>query len=201
LNCVLFINREIYEKLFMTTCTECGIGELTPSTWNMDVRHGDTTIRVEGLECFVCGHCGADPVFTDQIRRNQLRIADAKRAADSLWTSADITAFRDRHHLTQAQAADLFGGGSNAFSKYERGDVIQSIAMDRLLKAANAVPGVLDFLRLEAGLPSQINAEIPHGYVTGGILQIVDQQLLQSSISGTATVASMADYREQRRRA
>ncbi len=133
------------------TCTECGEGRLTPSTWEMDVRHGDRTLRVKDLECYVCDHCGADPVFTDQIRRNQLRVADAKRQSDGLLTGAEVRSLREHLGLSQQQAAVIFGGGANAFSKYERGDVSQSVAMDRLLKAAAFVPGVLEFLAVESG--------------------------------------------------
>jgi len=49
--------------------------------------------------------------------------------------------------LTQKDASSLFGGGANAFSKYERGDVIQSDAMDRLMRLVKQHPGLLGDLR------------------------------------------------------
>lgn len=134
------------------TCGECGSGILSEGTWTAEVRHNEKVLSVSNLECFVCSKCGADPVCADQIRRNQLKIVDAKRASDSLWTSAEITAFRNRHGITQSQAAIIFGGGANAFSKYERGEVIQSVAMDNQLKLADKVDGALAFLALKAGI-------------------------------------------------
>lgn len=134
------------------TCSECGAGIHSEGTWTAEVRHNEKVLSVGNLECFVCNICGADPVFADQIRRNQLKIVDAKRASDSLWTSAEIIAFRDRHGITQSQAAIIFGGGANAFSKYERGEVIQSVAMDNQLKLADKVDGALAFLALKAGV-------------------------------------------------
>src|SRR5690606_39913720 len=59
---------------------------------------------------------------------------------------------RETLRLTQGQAAELFGGGANAFSKCERGDVIQSVAMDRLIRLSLAFPFALDLLRGFAGL-------------------------------------------------
>jgi HTH-type transcriptional regulator/antitoxin MqsA len=134
------------------TCTECNRGTLHPSTWEADFRHGDAMVHVANLECHRCDNCGADPVFAEQIRRNQTKIADAKRLHDGMLTGTQIKAVRERFGLTQAQASAVFGGGTNAFSKYERGDVIQSIAMDRLIKIADVVPDAMAFLRDEAQL-------------------------------------------------
>lgn len=128
-------------------CTQCGGGILRASTWTVDLDHGGSSIRVSDLECHVCDHCGADPVYPDQIRRNERRIADARRVRDGLLTGNKIRAAREALGMTQAQAAQLFGGGANAFSKYERGDVIQSVAMDRLIRVVMALPSVVDMLR------------------------------------------------------
>lgn len=132
-------------------CPSCEQGHLSPSLFADDFRHNGESVHVQGLECFVCDRCGADPVFPDQIRRNQRRIADGKRQADGLLTSTEIRAIRLNLGLTQQEAAVLFGGGANAFSKYERGDVMQSVAMDRLLKAAAFLPGLVEFLGIESG--------------------------------------------------
>lgn len=133
-------------------CLECDTGRLHPSTWQADFRHGDASVHVGELECYVCDQCGADPVFADQIRRNDRRIADARRQADGLLTGDEIHALRDHLGLTQQQAAMLFGGGANAFSKYERGAVIQSVPMDRLLRLVASQPVLLERLR-ELGRP------------------------------------------------
>jgi len=79
-------------------------------------------------------HWGADPVLAAQAKRNQVRFADAKRAIDGLLSSADIRKARRYLGLTQHAASSVFGGGLNAFPKYERGEVIQSEAMDKLIR-------------------------------------------------------------------
>ncbi|MBL0039623.1 MAG: type II toxin-antitoxin system MqsA family antitoxin [Xanthomonadales bacterium] len=180
------------------TCTECGIGTLSASTWEGDFRHGEATVRVTNLECFRCDACGADPVFAHQIRRNQLKIADAKRTADGLLTGAEIRAIRERLDLTQAQASEVFGGGANAFSKYERGDVTQSVAMDRLIKVADFVPGVIEYLRFEAGL-SPSGGWHSGDYVQYGELRPSSTQLQNASLSGREVVVRIDAYQERRR--
>jgi len=153
------------------TCSNCEQGHLIASTFADDFRHNDATLHIDGLECYVCDNCGADPVYPDQIRRNQLRIADAKRKADGMLVGGEIRSVREHLGLTQQEAAILFGGGANAFSKYERGDVLQSVAMDRLLKAAAFVPGVFEFLRWEADAQ------------TRGVLGSVQTYCVRSSIT------------------
>jgi DNA-binding transcriptional regulator YiaG len=94
-------------------------------------------------------------VFPDQARANDQKYSDAKREHDGLWTSARISEWRLRWGLSQQQAAQLLGGGANAFSKYERGEVIQSKPMDLLMRMYNEFPGVRESLASLAGSPSQ----------------------------------------------
>lgn len=130
-----------------TICPQCEKGRLTPSVYADDFQHEGQVIRVDGLECYICDQCGADPVYPDQIRRNHARVADAKRQSDGRLTGADIRSLRDRLGLTQQDASTIFGGGANAFSKYERGDVLQSDSMDRLLRLVSMHPKLLAQLR------------------------------------------------------
>lgn len=61
-------------------CGECGVGHLKASEWESEFESGGVPFRVAGLECYRCDHCGADPVFTEQIRRNERRIDLARQA-------------------------------------------------------------------------------------------------------------------------
>lgn len=128
------------------TCPICERGELTARVYAHEVNCEDARIQVRGMEHMVCDVCGADPVLPAQAKRNQLRIADARRQHMGLLTGEQIRAVRDKLGLSQPQAADLFGGGANAFSKYERGETLQSISMDRLLRLVAANPNLLPSL-------------------------------------------------------
>src|SRR3546814_19366029 len=85
-------------RLAMTSnsmiCPSCELGNLVPSVFADDFRHNDSSVHVEGLECYVCDRCGADPVYPDQIRRNQLRIAD--RSEESRVGKAGVSTWRSR---------------------------------------------------------------------------------------------------------
>jgi HTH-type transcriptional regulator/antitoxin MqsA len=136
-------------------CPVCEQGALSPQVYSDDFQHAGKSLRVDGLERYLCDVCGADPILTDQIRRNQVRVCDAKRQTDGYLTSDEIRELRERLQLSQPEAAILFGGGPNAFSKYERGEVIQSLAMDRLLRCTLAFPCMVGYLRALAGLDPQ----------------------------------------------
>lgn len=156
-------------------CPMCEEGHLTPATFEGDFKHNGDTIHVGGLECHRCGTCGADPVLEDQIRRNHRRIADTKRRSDGLLAGDDIKLFRESLCLTQQEAATLFGGGTNAFSKYERGDVIQSVAMDRLMRLIANQPYLLGALRAMGG--EQLE---PQGQAVYGEGTVISMEMYKS---------------------
>jgi hypothetical protein len=53
-----------------TECPFCHVGKLTPR-----IRAGDFgDVTVQGLEGYVCDNCPSEPIFPDQIRRNEQRV-------------------------------------------------------------------------------------------------------------------------------
>jgi len=177
------------------TCPVCEEGQLHESTFADDFKHGDSTVHVEELECFQCESCGADPVFKDQIRRNHLRVADAKRISDGLLSGEEIKAFRAALGLSQSDAALLFGGGTNAFSKYERGDVIQSKSMDKLLRLASKYPLIVHELSELAGIQPVRNEEYTNRYVKKQEI-ILEQSLIIRKQTTKSKVIQMTSWRK-----
>lgn len=133
-------------------CPDCEAGQLRLETYSDEIEYREHTIRLDGLQCLVCENCGAEIFRPTQIRHNDRIISEAKRRADGLLMAGEIRSVRKSFGLTQHQAAEIFGGGANAFSKYERGEVIQSIAMDRLLRLVARYPVLLVELALQAGV-------------------------------------------------
>ena len=103
-----------------------------------------TTYRGETIEvgqpgawCTACGEgvlSAADLAVTVKARH------DAIARAEGLLTSDEIRAVRERLGLTQAEAAKLIGGGVNAFSRYERGEIMHGRAADNLLRLLDKHP-------------------------------------------------------------
>ena len=178
-------------------CPVCEEGLLHEATFADDFKHGDGSIHVDGLDCYVCEKCGADPVFPEQIRRNHLRIADAKRLVDGLLTGAEIKSIRTIIGVSQSEAAQLFGGGANAFSKYERGDVIQSKPMDKLLRLVCKYPFILDDLYRQSGLKKKTDAGMETAkYATVPDVVIESKQIKTNAIK-QSKVIQMSGWRSK----
>jgi len=59
---------------------------------------------------------------------------DHKREIDHKLKAVEILRFRKKLNLSQKEAGELFGGGPMAFSKYKRGEIIQSRSVDLLIR-------------------------------------------------------------------
>ena len=100
----------------------------------------------------ICNDCHREFVPKQQIIKNDACLRDAKKIVDGLLTSSEIYDARRSLGLTQEQASIIFGGGKNAFSKYERAEVSQSMAMDKLLKVCLKYRVVFHELVTRAGI-------------------------------------------------
>lgn len=146
-------------------CADCGANALQAFTEAEQFDYKGQTLTVD-VEYSVCSQCGAEAILPDQIKHNDCRVRDAWRKADGLLTGAEIVALRNQLGLTQQQAAQAFGGGANAFSKYERGEVTQSAAMDKLMRLAMEKQPVCvpDWLGHQAGLTIRNFGDTANGY-------------------------------------
>jgi len=88
------------------------------------------------------------------IRRaqNDGKLAVAERDRAQRLTPADIVRIRKKLGLTQAQAARVFGGGINAFSKYEDNEVEPSDGMETLLRLSDSVSEAAAWLLRRGGV-------------------------------------------------
>lgn len=136
-----------------SNCPVCATGNLVAHNELDAINYKNQSLSVQ-IEYSVCTECGEEMIVPDQIKRNDCRIRDAWRKADGMLTGIEIQALRKQLNLTQKEAANLFGGGTNAFSKYERGEVIQSESMDKLMRLALVKQPivVLDWLSTHDGI-------------------------------------------------
>lgn len=63
-----------------------------------------------------------------------------------------LTRVREQFNLTQQQAAKVFGGGANAFSRYESGNTKPPVALVKLFKVLNRHPELFNEIA-ETGMP------------------------------------------------
>jgi HTH-type transcriptional regulator/antitoxin MqsA len=133
------------------TCPLCEEGLLHEHSELMEAKYKDRT-EMRYTYFSVCTECGAEQASAKQVLKNKRDMIAFKKEVEGLLTGAQVRTLRERIGITQAQAAQVFGGGPVAFSKYESDDVMQSEAMDKLLRVAEAVPNAYAKLALDAGI-------------------------------------------------
>jgi len=121
-----------------TTCPMCESAYLIPKKAVEHYCYKGHDFSLEEIEYAECPACHSEVVTPEQSKRNETRIRDEHRKIDGFLTSTEIAQLRKRFKVTQSQAAQIFG--DRGFSKYESGEVTQSLAMDKLMKLALKVP-------------------------------------------------------------
>ena len=74
-------------------------------------------------------------------------LAFNRQVNGSLVDPEFIARVRRKLALDQREAAEIFGGGVNAFSRYERGATRPPVALVKLLKVLDRHPELLDEIR------------------------------------------------------
>lgn len=135
-------------------CRACKEAHMEEVVYSEDLTVKGVDLHVEGLLHLECPSCNAAIETAAQMDYNGKLVQQAYqkhrvafKKANDLLTGEQIRLFRtEQWKLTQKQAATIFGGGPTAFSKYETEDVVQSTAMDRLLRVTIQFPAVLEWL-------------------------------------------------------
>ena len=117
----------------MTNCKLCKSEDVSDYDEVEEISYKGSTLQVS-IAYSLCNNCDREFISKPQILQNEAALRAAKKDYDGLLSSEEIIRARRTLSLTQEQAARVFGGGRNAFSKYERGEVSQSVAMDKLIR-------------------------------------------------------------------
>ena len=130
----------------MKTCPFCGKGVLERKTIQETYCYKGQTLEVEQPGAW-CNLCEEGILENDDLKATRKQIRDFQAEVDGLLSSSEIRRIRKKLKLTQKQAADIFGGGPNAFSRYERGDASPVRATSHLLRLLDKHPEQLGELQ------------------------------------------------------
>ena len=139
-------------------CPICSEGHLQFCVGKNTVEHKGKSAELN-MQYSVCDACGSEQADARQLRTNKRAMMAFRKQVDGLLMGAEVRALRVRLRINQAEAARIFGGGPVAFSKYESDDVVQSEAMDKLLRLAASVPAAFAHLAHEAGVALDIEGQ------------------------------------------
>lgn len=151
-----------------TKCRACGKSEIVVRSYEEDVEYKGVDLHLTNLEESLCTSC--EYAFetheqldanADKIRKAFVETRAAFKKSKNLLTGEEIRRVRKSLSLIQHDAAELFGGGLNAFSKYETEEVVQSVAMDKLVRFVGSIgaSGVELLRKASTFVPAESNIQ------------------------------------------
>ncbi len=129
-------------------CPVCSAAELIHDTRDMPYTYkGETTIipAVKADFCPACDESITDMTETGRVMREMQ--AFNKQVNAAIVDPGFIMNVRKKLNLDQREAAEIFGGGINAFSRYENGKTKPPLALVKLFKLLDRHPDLLNELR------------------------------------------------------
>jgi HTH-type transcriptional regulator / antitoxin MqsA len=129
-------------------CTSCGIEAIKSETRSIDYTYkGETTVipNVTGEFCTACGEAVLDKGESSRVSATMLEFN--KQVNASLVDPIFVTRIRKKLALDQREAGEIFGGGVNAFSRYENGKTKPPLALVKLLKLLERHPDLLSEIK------------------------------------------------------
>jgi len=124
-------------------CASCGApGAVAFKGEIFQVSHKGVSTAVKGLSGRRCSSCGE--IEFDQKSATRYAAAGDKLVMQARAAQrAEIRRIRRKLGLSQAKAAELTGGGHNAFSRYERGESAPLPAVVNLFRLLDRHPDLL----------------------------------------------------------
>jgi HTH-type transcriptional regulator/antitoxin MqsA len=129
-------------------CPNCAAAKLVHDTRDMPYTYkGESTMipAVSGDFCSACGEVVLD--LAESTRTSAAMLEFNKQVNTAIVDPAFITRVRKKLALDQREAAEIFGGGVNAFSRYENGKTKPPLALVKLLKVLDRHPDLLSEVR------------------------------------------------------
>lgn len=133
------------EKLNGKICPACFQGTLEQRVKRTQFEYRGHTLEYdqEGAWCNTCGEgivTGKEAAASESILDDFIARVDKEEAAE-------LARIRKKLGLSQKEAAKIAGGGHNAFSRYERGEVKPVAAVVNLFRLLDRHPDLLNELK------------------------------------------------------
>ncbi len=129
-------------------CPVCGAAELIHDTRDLSYTYkGETTViaAVTGDFCPACAESILDAAESNRVMQ-EMRVF-SKQVNAAIVDPVFIANVRKKLDLDQREAAEIFGGGINAFSRYENGKPTPPLALVKLFKLLDRHPDLLNEIR------------------------------------------------------
>ena len=129
-------------------CPMCAQADLVRDTRDVPYAYKSETTTIPAVTGDFCPACGESVLdASESARVNALMLEFNKQVNAAIVDPEFISSVRKKLALDQREAAEIFGGGVNAFSRYENGKTKPPLALVKLLKVLDRHPDLLSEVR------------------------------------------------------
>lgn len=129
-------------------CPSCSAAELIHDTRDMPYTYKGERTVIPAVTGDFCPACDESILDAPESRRTMdLMLEFNKQVNASIVDPSFIASVRKKLALDQREAAEVFGGGVNAFSRYENGKTRPPLALVKLLRLLDRHPELLSEIR------------------------------------------------------
>ena len=129
-------------------CPVCGAAKLVHDTRDLPYTYKCESTTIPAVTADFCPACNesiTDLHETERVMREMQ--AFNKQVNAALVDPGFIISVRKKLGLDQREAAEIFGGGINAFSRYENGKTKPPLSLVKLLQVLERHPDLLNEIR------------------------------------------------------
>ena len=129
-------------------CPVCGAAQLIHDTRDLPYTYKGETTTISAVTADFCPACDesiTNMMETERVMREMQ--AFNKQVNAAIVDPSFIINVRKKLDLGQREAAEIFGGGVNAFSRYENGKTKPPLALVQLFKLLDRHPDLLTEIR------------------------------------------------------
>ena len=131
-------------------CPLCTAAELVHDTRDLPYTYKGETTLIPAVTGDFCPACGEAILDTAESTRTSAAMLDFNKQVNaSIVDPGFIAGVRKKLALDQREAGEIFGGGVNAFSRYENGKTKPPLALVKLLKVLDRHPDLLEEIKVE----------------------------------------------------
>ena len=129
-------------------CPSCAGGKLVRDTRDIPYTYKGETTKIPDVRGDFCPACGETVLNAAEASRVSAAMLEFNKQVNaSIVDPGFIARVRKKLALDQREAAAIFGGGPNAFSRYENGKTKPPLALVKLLMVLDRHPNLLNEVR------------------------------------------------------
>ena len=129
-------------------CPFCTKAELVHDTLDLPYTYKGESTTIPGVTGDFCASCGEFILDAEESARTSSMMLDFNKQVNASIVDPEfIVSVRKKLALDQREAAEIFGGGVNAFSRYENGKTKPPLALVKLLRVLDRHPDLLAEVR------------------------------------------------------